>query len=103
MVADALINGQELVYKAHRGSDGSLKGAMILQVEKRDGETHLLHREPLVMMEKLQGKIKMIQNWKAKKAGECMDTRYRLDTDLDQNKYGGEGTVPATLLGNNHH
>ena len=56
VVAGALINGQELVYKAHRGSDGSLKGAAILQVEKRDGETCVIHREPLVVMEKLKGK-----------------------------------------------
>ena len=39
VVAGALIDGQELVYKAHRGSDGSLKGAMILQVEKRGGDS----------------------------------------------------------------
>ena len=56
VVTGALIDGQELVYKAHRGSDGSLKGATILQVEKRDGETRLIHREPLVVMEKLKGK-----------------------------------------------
>ena len=40
-----------------RKKDGSLKGAAIFQVEKRDGETHLIHREPLVAMEKLKGKI----------------------------------------------
>ena len=57
VVAGALIDSQELVYKAHRGSDGSFKGAAILQVEKRDGETCLIHREPLVVMEKLKGKI----------------------------------------------
>ena len=57
VAAGALIDGQELVYKAHRGFDGSLKGATILRVEKRDRETRLIHREPLVVMKKLKGKI----------------------------------------------
>ena len=57
VVAGALIDSQELVYKVHRASHGFSKGAAILQVEKRDGETHLIHREPLVVIEKLKGKI----------------------------------------------
>ena len=56
VVADALIDGQEIIYTSYKGTDGSFKDAEILQVKKRDGETRLIYREPRVILEKLRGK-----------------------------------------------
>ena len=55
-VADAITDGQEIVYTSYKGTDGSFKDAEILQVKKWNGETHLIYREPQVILEKLKGK-----------------------------------------------
>ena len=46
VVADALIDGQEIIYTSYKGTDGSFKDAEILQVKKWNGETCLIYREP---------------------------------------------------------
>ena len=39
VVADALTDGQEIIYTSYKKSDGSFQDAEILQVKKWDGET----------------------------------------------------------------
>ena len=46
VIADALIDGQEIIYTSYKGTDGSFKDTEILQVKKQDGETRLIYREP---------------------------------------------------------
>ena len=46
VVADALIDGQEIIYTSYKGTDGSFKDSEILQVKKWNGETCLIYREP---------------------------------------------------------
>lgn len=55
-VTDLLKDGQEIIYKVHR-RDGSFRDAVILRVEKKEGETYLFNKEPWVELEKLKGKI----------------------------------------------
>ena len=56
VVADALTDGQEIIYTSYKGTDGSSKDAEILQVKKWNGETHLIYREPRMILEKFRGK-----------------------------------------------
>ena len=56
VVADALTDDQEIIYTSYKGTDGSFKDAEILQVKKQNAKTHLIYREPQVILEKLRGK-----------------------------------------------
>ena len=56
VVADALIDGQEIIYTSYKKSDGSFKEAEILQVRKWNGETQLIYQESRVILERLIGK-----------------------------------------------
>ena len=57
MVVDALIDGQEIILASFKGTDGSFKDTAILRVQKQNGETCLIYREPWVILEKLRGKV----------------------------------------------
>ena len=57
MVADALIDGQEIILASLKGTVGSFWDAAILRVQKWNGETYLIYREPQVILEKLRGKV----------------------------------------------
>ena len=46
VLADALTDGQEVIYILYKKVDGSFQDAEILQVKKQDGETQLIYREP---------------------------------------------------------
>ena len=56
MAVDALVDGEEIILAMFRGIDGSLRDSVILGIWKRDGETHLIYQEPLVVLTKLTGK-----------------------------------------------
>ena len=84
VVADALMDSQEIIYTAYQSSDGSFRGATILQVQKQSRETRLIHREPQVVLEKLKGKnCKRLGESKSKtmKAEKARETQYGRVTD----------------------
>ena len=56
VAADALTDDQETIFTSYNGTDGSFRDVEILQVKKWNGETHLIYREPRVILEKLRGK-----------------------------------------------
>ena len=56
VAADALTDGQEIIFTSYKGTDGSFRDAEILQVKKWNGGTCLIYREPRVILEKLGGK-----------------------------------------------
>ena len=66
VVADALTDGQEIIYTSKKGTDGSFKDAEILQVKKLNGETCLAYRELQVILEKLRGKEINLESRKKK-------------------------------------
>ena len=43
MEVDALVDGEEIILAMFRGIDGSLHDSVILRVQKKDGETHLIY------------------------------------------------------------
>ena len=57
VVVDALVDGEEIILASFKRSDGLLWDTTILTVQKRSGETCLIYREPLVILEKLRGKV----------------------------------------------
>ena len=57
VVVDALVDGEEIILASFKRSDGSLWDAFILTIQKRSRETRLIYREPLVILEKLRGKV----------------------------------------------
>ena len=57
MVADALIDSQEIILASFKGTDGLFWDATILRVQKQNGETCLIYREPRVILEQLRGKV----------------------------------------------
>ena len=57
MAVDALTDGQEIILASFKGIDGSFWDAAILRVQKQDGETCPIYREPQVILEKLRGKV----------------------------------------------
>ena len=57
MVVDALIDGQEIILASFKGTDGFFWDTAILRVQKWNGETCLIYREPWVILEKLKGKV----------------------------------------------
>ena len=57
VVVDVLVDGEEIILASFKRSDGSLRDATILTVQKRSGKTRLIYREPLVILEKLRGKV----------------------------------------------
>ena len=57
VVVDALVEGEEIILASFKRSDGLLQDATILTVQKRSGETYLIYREPLVILERLRGKV----------------------------------------------
>ena len=52
----ALRDGQEIVLTVLKGTDGSFFNSVILKVQKQNGETWLIYRESLVILERLKGK-----------------------------------------------
>ena len=54
---DVLVEGEEIILASFKRSDGSLQDTVILTIQKRSGETHLIYREPLVILERLRGKV----------------------------------------------
>ena len=46
MVADALIDSQEIILASFKDTDGSFQDAAILRVQKQNWETCLIYREP---------------------------------------------------------
>ena len=42
VVVDTLVEGEEIILASFKRSDGSLRDAAILTVQKRSGETHLI-------------------------------------------------------------
>ena len=46
VAADALTDGQEIIFTSYKGTDGSFRDAEILKVKKWNGGTHLIYREP---------------------------------------------------------
>ena len=57
VVVDTLVEGEEIILASFKRSDGSLWETAILTVQKRSGETRLIYREPLVILEGLRGKV----------------------------------------------
>ena len=57
MVADTLTDGQEIILASFKGTDGLFQDAAILRVQKQNGETCLIYREPQVMLETLRAKV----------------------------------------------
>ena len=55
VVQETLRDGQEIVLTVLKGTDGSFD-SVILKVQKQNGETRLIYREPLVILERLKGK-----------------------------------------------
>ena len=53
VVVDALVEEEEIILASFKRSDGSLPDAAILTIQKRSGETCLIYREPLVILERL--------------------------------------------------
>ena len=43
MAVDALLDGEEIILAVFRGIDRSLCDSVILRVQKRDGESHLIY------------------------------------------------------------
>ena len=56
VVVDALVEGEEIILASFKRSVGSLQDATILTVQKRSGETCLIYRKPVVILERLRGK-----------------------------------------------
>ena len=56
VVQETLRDGQEIVLTVLKGTDGSFFDSVILKVQKQNGETRLIYREPLVILERLKGK-----------------------------------------------
>ena len=57
MAVDILTDGQEIILASFKGTDGSFHNAAILRVQKQNGKTCLIYREPRVILEKLRGKV----------------------------------------------
>ena len=51
VVADALTDGQEIIFTSYKGTDGSFR-----DVKKWNRETCLIYREPHMILERLRGK-----------------------------------------------
>ena len=62
VAADALTDGQEISFTSYKGTDGSFRGVEIIQVEKWNGGTHLIYREPRVILNKNSEVKKLILN-----------------------------------------
>ena len=56
VVQETLRDGQETILTVLKGTDGSFLDSIILKVQKWNGETRLIYREPLVILERLKGK-----------------------------------------------
>ena len=56
VVQETLRDGQETILTVLKGSDGSFLDSVILKVQKQNGETQLIYREPLVILVRLKGK-----------------------------------------------
>ena len=55
-VVKTLIDGEEVIFNVFACTDGHLKQAALVKIQKEDDdEAHLIYREPLVILEKLGG------------------------------------------------
>ena len=85
VAADALTDGQEIIFTSYKGTDGSFRDVEILQVKKWSRGTCLIYREPRVILEKLRGKKLILKGEKEKgkpqrveKHGSSMRSSHRL-------------------------
>ena len=64
VVQETLRDRQEIVLTVLKGTDGSFFDSVISKVQKQNGETRLIYREPLVILERLKGKKTPHQRFK---------------------------------------
>ena len=57
-VAKTLVDGEEVIFNMFGLTDGHLKQAALVRIQKQDeNEAHLIYREPRVVLRKLRGKV----------------------------------------------
>ena len=80
VVQETLRDGQETILTVLKGTYGSFLDSVILKVQKQNGETQLIYREPLVILERLKGKNtpSEVQERNTHMFIQCLLERFRL-------------------------